>query len=146
MPVVGVGSYSTHAIEPVDYEAGGAMNIMRYTTGVTFGQDGTLNRVTAGIVPENMAATTENQRRNGNSLLSNVSFNPKNMLFSYTFDIDVYERQGNLDGTINNQGLLIFTMVDCRLSSYSFDFTPGQLLSEYVTFVARKITDAQAGA
>jgi hypothetical protein len=76
----------------------------------------------------------------GNSMLKTNSFNPSALLLSRTFDIDIYERltQSGVAGADLNK---IFTIHDCRLTSYSITFTPGQLVSENIGFICIQATD-----
>jgi hypothetical protein len=94
---------------------------------------------------------TSGEFNNGNSLLDRASFNPLELLISYSFDIEVYERVGSYNSgtkglTVDNTGKLLFKFIDCRMDGYSFDFTPGSLLVENVSFVCRVIEDKQANA
>lgn len=153
--VRGVGSYSVHALEPVDYEAAGSFNIVRYTSDMLFGGTvggdtitGRKDILSGDTLPSNLTSAVQDEDRNGNSMIDELSFNPRKLLLSHTFDIDVYERQGVKTGNIfdiKNQGKLIFTFEDCRLTSFSYAFTPGQLLTEQVSFQCLYIKDAVAG-
>jgi hypothetical protein len=145
---MGVGSYSAHALEPVDYSASGSITLTRYTSEL-INQRHPITPPTGvahGLNPENMDQINVDSLRNGNSMIDTVSFNPAKLLISYTFDIDVWERQIQADGTTNNLGNHIFKFHDCRLTNYSYDFVPGQLLLENVDFVCRYIQDMQAVA
>jgi hypothetical protein len=136
-PVMGVGSYSVHALEPVGYTASGSFQITRYTSELF----DMYSKADSTVLPDNMATTKLDTHTNGNSLVDSVSFNPQELLLSYSFDIHVFERLGGDD-----TGKLIFVFEDCRLESYSFDFTPGSLLTENVSFVCRAIRDALASS
>ena len=97
---------------------------------------------TDNVLPDNFNADSklDGTFANGNSLLDRASFNPVELLISYSFDIEVYER---FNGG-NDSGKLLFRFIDCRMDGYSFDFTPGSLLTENVSFVCRVIQDSQA--
>lgn len=147
-PIVGVGSYSVHALEPVDYSAGGSMTILRYTTDILFGSPdettlpGRRDLLWGATIPENLRSAQQDYRRNGNSMIDSLSFNPAKLLLSHTFDIDVYEKSTiPATGEIISEGTKLFTFLDCRLTGYSFDFIPGSLLTENVDFVCRNIID-----
>lgn len=152
VPVRGIGSYSVHALEPVDYSASGQMSIMRYTSKIIEGGDGKLPR-SGELLPENLQAMTldkgianKSTGRDGNSLLTVNAFDPRRMLLSATFDIEVYERQADSAGllagtTTGAAGELLYKFNDCRLTNYSFSFAPGQMLTENVSFICRRITD-----
>jgi hypothetical protein len=153
MPVRGIGSYSVHALEPVDYSASGQMSIMRYTSKAIAGGEGApvRNEAGSGLLPDNLAGVsldTSSDKtigRDGNSILAPYAFDPRRMLLSATFNIEVYERKsdaaniGELSGTT---GELLYTFEDCRLTNYSFSFAPGQMLTENVSFICRRIVDA----
>jgi hypothetical protein len=38
----------------------------------------------------------------------------------------------------------VYTLKDCRLSGYSFGFSPASLLQEGVTFICTSVSDEQA--
>jgi hypothetical protein len=143
-PVRGIGSFSVHALEPTDYSASGSMSIMRYNNTILGGSgtdvpDRTAKRST---LPEVLSTATTSTKRDGNSLLTAYTFDPRRILLSTTFDIEVYER-GYADdkGTLLNAKAMIYKFHDCRLTNYSFSFAPGQLLVENVDFLCRYIED-----
>lgn len=156
VPVRGIGSYSVHTLEPVDYSASGSMSIMRYTTKIIEGttdQSSPSRKVTGQtLLPANLQSVTLDKNsttgigRDGNSLLVPYAFDPRRMLLSATFDIEVYERTpdatGQLIGAISaGAGAKLYTFENCRLTGYSFSFAPGQILSENVSFLAQRIID-----
>jgi len=150
VPVRGLGSYSTHATEPVDYSASGQMSILRYNKDIVYGNpDNNVpdRSLTGELLPENLQGATKSSDRDGNSLLTGHAFDPRRLLLSATFDIEAYERSANklvADGTDgSNFAKLLYKFYDCRLTSYSFSFAPGQLLMENVAFLASYIQDAQ---
>jgi hypothetical protein len=154
VPVRGIGSYSAHALEPVDYSATGQMTITRYTSKVVEGGDDAPKRNDANsqLLPANLSGVkletpkADVAGRDGNSILAPYAFDPRRMLLSATFDIQVFERgvdagavvAGSLSGTTGN---LLYTFQDCRLTNYSFSFAPGQILNENVSFICRFLKD-----
>lgn len=168
VPVRGIGSYSVHTLEPVDFTASGTMSIVRYTSDSfrllkdenIYEKDSAQNivmengqpKVAPAVrtnTPANLASAQMDKNRDGNSLLSPYAFDPRRLLLSETFDIDVYQR-----GADNNTGVFgamatkaetshIFQFKDCRLTGYSFSFVPGQLLTENVSFVCMQIIDKE---
>ncbi len=133
-----------NALEPLGYTASGSFQILRYTTDLFNLYRGIAKDPTENVLPDNFGATSKlddstGQFANGNSLLDRSSFNPLELLISYSFDIEVYERFNG-----DNSGKLLFRFIDCRMDGYSFDFTPGSLLTENVSFVCRVIQDSQA--
>lgn len=133
-PVGGMGSYSYQNIEPLQYSAGGSMQILRYSKKM-------LDLVT-GQTPAQSPANIGNMnaQNDGNSLLDSLHFNPASILVSSTFDIEVYDRRGvGADVTANTKKLMVIK--DCRLTNYSISFTPGQLLNESVQYVCMGIED-----
>lgn len=141
-PVYGIGGFSAHSMEPVGYSASGSMRLARYTTSVVDGPLPHLKRnatpASQVTLPENLRGVTLEAKRDGNSMLDGIAFNPQKLLLSATFDINVYERK--VDGT---EGEKMFKLENCRLTGYSFSFTPGELLYENVQFVCTRIVDSQ---
>jgi hypothetical protein len=144
VPVRGIGSYGTLALEPVDFTVNGSMVITRW-----FGISGT-DKTSA---PEGIAGVKDTAfLERGNTLFTKNTFNPAMMLLSASFDIVVYQK--NIEGAANlnavggsytnssvasTVGGLVYIIKDCRLTNYSFSFFPGQLLNENTTFVGRTI-------
>lgn len=138
--VYGVGSFGPHSLEPVMHGCTFSMQITRYTTTLS----DRFKAQDTKTLPENLQSVTNEAGRDGNSLIDATSFNPQLLLLSTSFDIVVYERKSSIsaDGTSVNpehglEGEPIYTLKDCRLSNYSFNFTPGELLIENVSGVAR---------
>ena len=72
-----------------------------------------------------------------------MQFNPRMILISTTFDIDVYQKvkkSTSLNG-IDADLQLTYQLKDCRLSNYSFSFAPATLLQENVAFMCLQILD-----
>lgn len=143
--VYGIGSFSPHSLEPVNHSVGFSMQIMRYSNAIIKGdaQAGTPNRLnTASSLPDNLSSAATDENRDGNSLIDSTAFNPQLLLLSATFDIEVYERNFEAD-KIGAEGKLIYIIKDCRLSNYSFNFAPGQMLIENVSGIGRFLTDSE---
>lgn len=144
--VYGVGSYGPHSLEPVMHGANFSLQITRYTSDLfnKFDTEGTVD------LPNNLQNTTDSKKRDGNSVIDSASFNPQLLLLSSTFDIAVYERKtdyttaGGVGTEHGLEGKLIYTLEDCRLSNYSFNFAPGELLIENVSGLARVLKDSTA--
>jgi len=139
--VGGIGAYDYQALEPLQYIARGSLTLTRYGSEAWNAIDSngktTPDRTVAGIFP-----TTKGNGGDGNSMLRGPHFNPSKLLLSRTFNIDVYERQAG--GSINALNTKIFTIHDCRMTNYSITFTPGQLVSENVSFMCIRVEDTQA--
>jgi len=145
IPIMSIGSYGPSALEPVDFSASGSLQITRYSTAILTPKDTKVfNRTTlpAVLPPKVQDAVLDTKFRDGNSLVSSIDFNPQLILISQTFDIAVYERQLGTDRVMNNTATLMYTLKDCRATSYSFSFAPGQLLVENFSFVCRNVIDA----
>jgi len=147
--VQSIGSYSTQALEPTMFSASGSLTLTRYSSKVMSGGSGGFNRTTNAnkrTLPEQLRrapVADASGLRDGNSIIDAVSFNPRKTLISSTFDIAVYERgvdPATGEHTTAGQNLL-YTMKDCRLTSFSFSFAVGSLLEENTTFVCRTIID-----
>lgn len=138
--VGGIGAYDYQALEPLQYIARGSLTLTRYGSEAWNAIDSngktTPDRTVAGIFP-----TTKGNGGDGNSMLRGPHFNPSKLLLSRTFDIDVYERTSDGAGAT---GTKIFTIHDCRMTNYSITFTPGQLVSENVSFMCIRVEDTQA--
>jgi len=168
VPVGGIGSYNYHTNEPVGYLARGSMVITQYSDKV-YNQLKAINNPAAGVTAANKAALPDNLRadkqnsevRDGNSMLIQEYFSPVALLTQRTFDIEVYERDANgglqdlngngpineATGQIQDNGVgALYILKDCRMTSYNLSFTPGQLLSEAVSFLCLSVLDSQAEA
>jgi hypothetical protein len=150
VPVYGIGSYSPHATEPVGYSASGSMRLARYTTAILTPDTASLNklnRVAAGnekYVPDNLKGAILDPKRDGNSLLDGIAFNPVRLLISSTFDIEVFEREHDINSvSFGKAGRGLFILRNCRLTGYSFNFAPGELLYENISFLSTEIEDKQ---
>lgn len=146
VPVRGIGSYGTLALEPVDFAVNGSLVITRWT--------GIGNATDTTTAPDGIAGmANESLKQRGNSLFTRSTFNPATMILSATFDIYVYPKGIPVltaEGAINTQAHTVSTesnsnylyqIKDCRLTNYSFSFFPGQLLNENATFVGRTVID-----
>lgn len=135
--VMGIGAYDVLALEPTGFAASGSMQILRWT-------DEMLAKRTAhrDSLPENMQTTTDVPNMVGNSIVDKSALNPAELLISTSFDIEVYEK----DPDTKLEGTLLFILRDCRISNYNFNFVPGELLVENVSFQCRSIEDGIAKA
>jgi hypothetical protein len=135
VPVGGVGSFSYHAIEPLRYSASGSISVTRWSSKLTdaiksvFGNEGT--------TPNPIAGAAKIGTRDGNSLLDGVQFNPVKLLSAATFDVVVYDKVKDASGNLN----AAYKLENCRLSGYSFGFSPATLLQEGVTFICTSVVD-----
>lgn len=157
-PVMGVGSTSVHALEPILHSANFSMQILRYSdTTVAQNRDAVAetpdspsidgSEVLPGVMSNAQLGDAAKKQRDGNSLIDGTMMNPQLLLLSSTFDIEVYERnmkvQKDTEGKVVTgaggivEGNLIFTLKDCRIGNYSFSFAPGELLVENVSGLAR---------
>jgi hypothetical protein len=141
--VMGIGAYDVLALEPTSFAASGSMQILRWT-------DELFNLI-AGIdktaLPDNMQSTTNKANMVGNSIVDKEAFDPRRLLLSKTFDIDVYEKRykdDDKDATAMEEGKLVFVLRDCRINNYNFNFVPGEILVENISFLCRRIEDGSA--
>ena len=93
-------------------------------------------------LPDNMQATSDVKNLVGNSIVDKSALNPAELLLSTTFDVEVYEK----DPASKIEGKLLFILRDCRIANYNFNFVPGELLVENVSFQCRRIEDGMAKA
>ncbi|NBP02909.1 MAG: hypothetical protein EBU90_22915 [Proteobacteria bacterium] len=136
--VMGVGAYDVLALEPTSFAASGSMQILRWTDDMLEKRKNDKN-----TLPDNMAETASKPDLIGNSIVSDTAFNPQKLLLSTTFDIEVYEKKAD-EGQV--EGTLLFVLKDCRIQNYNFNFVPGELLVENVSFLCRRIEDRIAKA
>jgi hypothetical protein len=140
VPIGGIGSFGYSAIEPLQYSARGNLQILRYSNKTLAGR----NTETSASIPARVTPNKDNVSQDGNSMLHRVHFNPRKLILSRTFNIDIYERVGT--GSVVNTDLkLSYTLEDCRLTSYSMTFTPNQAISEQVGFICIKLLDKAGG-
>jgi hypothetical protein len=143
VPVRGIGSYGTLALEPVDFSVNGSMVVTRW-----FGISEDAGA--ADLAPESIASVKNKTfQSRGNTLFTKNTFNPALMLLSASFDIYVYQKNiqgaadvnaaGKVVNVASSVGALVYQIKDCRLTNYSFSFFPGQILNENTTFVGRTI-------
>jgi hypothetical protein len=160
-PVGGIGGASYHSLEPLQYSASGSLVVTRYSrdtlamNGVATGTSGnplSTGAITPGVssVPGVLARTTNDKNaagtitQGGNSLLMYKAFNPLMLLLSTTFDISVYTRSFATTGTEDadlTQTEATYTIVDCRCTGWRTSLSPGGLMNETLTFIARSVTD-----
>ena len=136
VPVGGIGSYSFHAIEPVQYIGQGSLVITRYSTKL-FDAAKKLSSANDKALPANLQGSGQSPNRDGNSLLDGVQFNPSVLLLSATVDIDVYSRADDQ----KTASVLVYKLEDCRFTNYAFSFTPGTIVQENLTFICRGVID-----
>ena len=140
VPVGGIGSASYHALEPTQYMASGSMILTRYSN--NFIQFATQGGQPVYGAPSSLPQPLQqgnDASNDGNSMLIDTQFSPHLMLFGATFDIKVFNR---ITGSYTEENQM-FTLHDCRLTGYSFSFTPGQLVQEVVTFLCINVQDHQ---
>lgn len=135
--VMGIGAYDVLALEPTGFAASGSMQILRWTDEMLKARKN--DRTT---LPDNMQSTEDTKNLIGNSIVDKSALNPAELLISTTFDIEVYEK----DPASKVEGKLLFVLRDCRISNYNFNFVPGELLVENVSFQCRRIEDGMAQA
>lgn len=128
----GVGSYNYDTIEPLQYASRGGFSITHYDKQAVQAIN---NGAASGV-----SYAPDRANSNGNTMLRARYFSPLLLLTQKTFDIDVYERK-NTSGTSSNDLIKAFTISDCRLTSYSITFTPGQLVAENIGFICLGVTD-----
>lgn len=143
--VYGIGSFSPGAIEPLAYNAQGSISIQRYSD---YALKGT---ATSPAKPKKLAAGISETRptsTDGNSLADLQSFSPALLIIQSTFDIDVYTRTAASSTKQESEAGLkhTFTLRDCRMTSMSMSFSPGQLIAENYSFICRLVQDMSSEA
>jgi len=132
-PIGGIGAYSFDTLEPMQYIARGNFSLMRY------GRDAhdQILKGDGARVPGRAAGASATPFE-GNSMLLPSQFNPVELFFSPTFDIDVYERQSQ---SVDDEMKLAFKIRDCRLTTYAIAFNPGSLVAENLGFMCIRVKD-----
>lgn len=167
-PVGGIGAYSYHALEPLQYAAQGSLVITRYSRlmsskdafdtdssaanvdknlGSTITSDG--GSAPGPIVGSNSEKSGNAVVRGGNTLLIHRHFNPVQLLLSQTFDITVHARSyqnANAFATPADFGPILYTLEGCRATGYSTGLNPGSLMTESMSFIALRVKDHGADA
>jgi len=142
VPVRGIGSYGTLALEPVDFAVNGSFVITRW---FDIGSGATTD-----TAPEGISKATIPSNGRGNTLFTQNTFNPATMILSASFDIYVYPKGlpttdattgkvTQIGFTVSEKLNYLYKIVDCRLTNYSFSFFPGQILNENSTFIGRTV-------
>jgi len=107
---------------------------------------------TNNALPTGMTTDSGSSLHDGNSMLDPGHFSPHLLMFSATFDIQVYSRgSADISKDAKTQVItakarpeeLLYTLHDVSLTGYSFSFTPGPLLQEVVTFLCIRVQDHQ---
>lgn len=138
----GIGSYGPHTVEPLSYSASGSMRILRYTTEAIDGSGQTADKLNIPSASSRTANVGSGRGADGNSMLWANSFSPLRMLLETTFDIQVWSRIPQADGS--EKKVLSYILNDCLVQSIGIGFSPGALVSENVSFTCLKITDQRA--
>lgn len=168
VPVGGIGSYSYHTLEPVQYAVQGSLVITSYSrlmaskdaftdanngsnvgkkTGDTVTSDS--GQAPGPIVKSNADTVAGAVVRGGNRLLIPRHFNPVQLLLAQTFDITVHARfYSNSNGFATPAGFgpILYTIKDCRGSGWGTGLNPGSLMGETFSYVARRLIDHSAEA
>jgi hypothetical protein len=154
--VGGLGAFAPYAIEPTQYLAQGSLVITRWSTALRDKITANLSALSGSgltpvsgndLLPQPLKGAQTSVRRDGNSLLDGIQFNPRLLLLSTTFDIEVYQRSRNHTDissnakTLNDELFLTYVLKNCRLNNYGFSFAPATLLQETVTFLCLGIYD-----
>jgi hypothetical protein len=152
VPVGGIGSFSYATNEPVGYLARGSMVITQYSDKVL----SALKKVAPPVgstaspdsaLPANLQTAKSNSAvRDGNSMLIQEYFSPVALLTQRTFDIEIYEKGASGTVDLKSQAGVgaLYIIKDCRMTGYNLSFTPGQLLSESVSFLSLSVLDSQS--
>jgi len=136
--VMGIGAYDVLALEPTGFAASGSVQITRWTDEML---DKRLDKNTR---PDAMEKTEKRNGLAGNSVVDTKAMNPAQLLLSSTFDIEVYEKDPKTAVAERLEGKLLFVLRDCRIANYNFNFVPGELLIENISFQCRRIEDKVA--
>jgi hypothetical protein len=139
--VGGLGAFSPHSLEPLQYIGQGSIVVTRWSSALkaALAANGATN------FPDPIQNAVTSTRRDGNSLLDGVQFNPRLILISTSFDIDVYQRNKQHSKDITASELILtYQLSDCSLTNYSFNFAPATLLQENVSFMCLRVIDIAA--
>lgn len=145
IPIECMGKYEVHTNEPVAYAVDGTFSILRYTE----------NSYTVKTVKETVgsgtAATTvdvpvaeydakKNTGNGGGVQPFGLHLNPKEILFSGTFDLQIYEKRDPTKGA-----LPFFKITDCRITRRGASLNKRSTLIDSYAFVGVLAGDTDLG-
>lgn len=127
IPVEVMGRYEVVSNEPIATTVSGSMSIVRYTTAATPG---------AALDATNMPAAALDGNDIGKAAKFD-HFNPKEILLSKTFDVEVFQRiaEGADIGETNTKAVSVVKVRDCRFTSMGGSVNKRGILVEQFSFV-----------
>lgn len=130
IPVEAMGRYEVISNEPIAYNVEGSLSIIRYTAAA-----GAAGAAGAAAKGNGIGNWKTNNDQNGDA-----QFNPKDLLISKTFDLQVFQKQN--DGTVmaSEHGAAI-KLIDCRFTSKGGSVNKRGILTEQFTFNAILVQD-----
>lgn len=104
IPIESMGKYEVHSNEPVAYSVDGSFSIIRYTKRASSGADG-------GVITDAAPGrgNDPSQIDGGTNGKASDHLNPKNLLASQTFDLEIFEKKASGEAEL-------IRIADCRLT------------------------------
>ena len=127
IPVEAMGRYEVLSNEPVSYTVGGSMSIIRYTA-----------RAYASSIDDVTQVGNAPEKVGGGGMQEH--FNPKQLLQSQTFDLQIIEK-GLPDDAGDPSETTIYTVKDCRFQSRSMTLNKRGIMVDRYAFVGILATD-----
>lgn len=124
IPVESIGKYEVHSHEPVAYTVAGSLSVIRYTDRAK--TSSIRDASSTGNAPKNIQSTSAGTWQD--------HINPRDLLASETFDVDVFEK--SVDGDKQ-----VIRLTDCRLVSRGSSLNKRGVISDQYSFVAILATD-----
>lgn len=122
IPIEVMGRYEVIAHEPIAYMVEGSLSVIRYTEAAT----GEGSAAKGNGIGE--WSTTTDQK-------GSAMFDPKNLLLSQTFDLQVFQRKNDGEVMESSHGAAI-KIIDCRFTSKGGSVSKRGVLTEQYTFNA----------
>ena len=130
IPIEVMGRYEVISHEPIAYAVEGSLSVIRYTKDATgVGAAGTTTSGITAATGNGIGhwAITDSQK-------GSASFNPRELLVSQTFDLEIFQKNG-LDG--DNEVLSsAVKLIDCRFTSKGGSINKRGVLTEQYSFNA----------
>jgi hypothetical protein len=132
IPVESMGKYEVHSNEPVGYTVDGTFSVIRYTKNAT-------DAAAGGVIKD--AADGKNNApesiENGSQGHMGQHLDPKQLLISQTFNLEIIERRGEAGANETS----VFKIKDCRLTRRGMTLNKRGVMVDNYAYVGILATD-----
>lgn len=125
IPIESMGKYEVHSNEPVAYSVDGSFSIIRYTKRASSGTEG--GKI-ADVASGKGNAPAEIDAGAGGKASQHL--NPKELLASQTFDLEIYEKAATAAGEAQ-----VTKVLDCRLTRRGMSLNKRGVMVDNYAFV-----------